>query len=175
MSASTGPSRVTAFAAIAVFASLLVALVSIAAPATAKKQKGKGLAKQVAALQARVAALEGKPAVNVPTSLPLQSVTYARNTAGCNIAEGTQGSCQASCPPGLFALGGGGEAIGGHDEQIELNGSGPAPSPIAGGPETAWAAFFDNNADLAPSTVDKVVVEVVCGPVANPTFVDVPG
>jgi hypothetical protein len=110
--------------------------------------------------------------INEGTLGPTLPITYARRENGCQIAEGTQGSCTATCPAGLNAIGGGIVAEGNHNEQIFVNGSRFNPND---GPATGWTGFLDNNADLVATSNNFVTPYVICTPAASTAFTEVTG
>jgi hypothetical protein len=103
---------------------------------------------------------------------PNIDVTYALNAGNCAVAEGTQGSCTATCPEGTRPIAGAAYSEGNFGEQVELNASGfdTAPDP------TAWQGFFDNNVDLGGADNENAVTVIAtCVPVAGQTTVNVGG
>jgi hypothetical protein len=100
-------------------------------------------------------------------------VTYAINFNHCTVAEGTQGSCTATCPAGLNAVGGGTVAEGNFAEHVEINGSRPDPAQAAA---TGWKGFVDNNADLGgANNNDNVTTYATCAKTRSADTISVSG
>ena len=107
--------------------------------------------------------------INESTLGPVLDVTYARNFNNCTVADGTQGSCTATCPAGTNAIGGGGVGEGGFADHVQVNGSRPNPN---GAVATGWTTFFNNEAGGANNNVTSYVV---CTPIASGAFLAVSG
>jgi hypothetical protein len=99
-------------------------------------------------------------------------ITYAMNAGNCQVAEGTQGQCAATCPNGLRPISGAAYSEANYEEQVELNASGfdTAPNP------TKWMGWFDNNADLPGADNDNAVTVIAaCVPVESQVTVPTNG
>ena len=107
--------------------------------------------------------------INESTLGPVLNVTYARNFNNCTVADGTQGSCTATCPAGTNAIGGGGVGEGGFADHVQVNGSRPNPN---GAVATGWTTFFNNEVGGANNNVTSYAI---CTPIAGGSFVAVSG
>jgi hypothetical protein len=107
--------------------------------------------------------------INESTLGPVLDVTYARNFNNCTVADGTQGSCTATCPAGTNAIGGGGVGEGGFADHVQVNGSRPNPN---GAVATGWTTFFNNEAGGANNNVPSYAI---CVPIASGAFLAVNG